>query len=171
MTRFARIALAVGLCGIGAAALADKAAVDYDTTANFSSYRTYAWIETDTPRDELSHQRITRAIDGQLAAKGLARVEASASPNLFVSYHVLIGKDLQVTGWPSGYRFGGSGSARIRPQLTGSLAVYLADPKRKSIVWRGAVKRDLDTGASPEKRERNLAKATKKSFADFPPEA
>jgi hypothetical protein len=36
-------------------------------------------------------------------------------------------------------------------------------------VWRGIATRDVDTKASPEKRDKNIARATEKLFRNYPP--
>jgi hypothetical protein len=64
----------------GTFAHAQSVTYDYDRTATFSSYRTYAWTRGTELTDELNHARVVRAIDAALAAKGLARVEPTAHP-------------------------------------------------------------------------------------------
>ena len=44
------------------------------------------------------------------------------------------------------------------------------DPADKKLVWRGTASKTLDTKASPEKRQKNLAKAAKKLFKNYPPQ-
>src|SRR5579872_6548608 len=48
---------------------------DYDHHANFTGYHTYSWIGVST-QDPLWKQRIMSAVDSELAAKGLTRVES-----------------------------------------------------------------------------------------------
>jgi Domain of unknown function (DUF4136) len=76
MKRMKSLCLAGLLC-FGAAALAQDVQFDYDRSANFSSYRTYHWVDSKTGRapNQLTDQNIKRAIDEQLAVKGLQRVE------------------------------------------------------------------------------------------------
>jgi hypothetical protein len=40
-----------------------------------------------------------------------------------------------------------------------------------AIVWRGVAERDLNPGASAEKREKNITKATEKIFKNYPPKS
>ena len=72
---------------LGSIALAQSVTYDFDRAANFSSYKTYAWTRGTELTDELNHARVVRAIDAALGAKGLARVEPSASPDVRVAYH------------------------------------------------------------------------------------
>src|SRR5215475_15222543 len=53
---------------------------NYDRGANFGSYRTYQWVDIPGGRvdDQFIDRDIKRAIDEQLAQKGLTRVEKDA---------------------------------------------------------------------------------------------
>ena len=55
-----------GLLCFGAAALAQEVQFDYDRSANFSSYRTYQWVDSKIGRapNQLMDQNINRAVDG-----------------------------------------------------------------------------------------------------------
>src|SRR5262245_62701393 len=64
-------------------ALAQTVTYHYDRAANFSQYETYAWTR-GTELTDANHERVVRAIDAALVAKGLARVEATASPDVLV---------------------------------------------------------------------------------------
>lgn len=43
------------------------------------------------------------------------------------------------------------------------------DAKTGSIVWRGVASKEIDTKASPEKRDKNLRKAAEKLLKSYPP--
>jgi hypothetical protein len=58
---------------------------DFDRTAKFSGYRTYAWVAGTNVPDALIHQRVVRAIDTQLAQKGVNQVTASDKPDVLVA--------------------------------------------------------------------------------------
>ena len=72
---------------LGTMALAQSVTYDFDRAANFASYKTYAWTRGTELTDELNDARVVRAIDAALVAKGLARVEPSANPDVRVAYH------------------------------------------------------------------------------------
>ena len=65
---------------------------NYDRSANFSSYKTYEWVDLPGPGgkvpDQLIDRDIQRAVDEQLAMKGLTRVEKDGE--LKVGYHAII---------------------------------------------------------------------------------
>jgi len=43
------------------------------------------------------------------------------------------------------------------------------DPAKKQLVWRGTASKTLDANAKPEKRQKNLQKATAKLLKNYPP--
>lgn len=168
-----RIATMVGTAGLAlfsSSAMAQEISYDFDRSANFSSIKTYAWVTGHTVKDDLNHKRIVAAIDAQLAAKGLGKVEQSANPDVLVAYHVGFARDLQISGY--GSTWGGPRSrpisARAEQVTVGTLAVDLRDAKTKSVIWRSSATRDVDADASPEKRDKNLNKAAEKMFEHYP---
>ncbi len=163
-----------GLMLLGSTTLAQSVTYDYDKAADFSRLRTYAWVPGTNLKDQINHKRVLEAIDAQLASKGLTRVEAGARPDLLVAYHATFDKDLRINGFSSGwggYRFAGSrsGSAWTDTILNGTLVLDIVDAKTGSIVWRGVASKEIDTKASPEKRDKNLRKAAEKLLKSYPP--
>jgi Domain of unknown function (DUF4136) len=163
------------LCTAGWLLLAGNAAAqdvnyDYDRRANFAAYRTYAWVEAASPADDLNHARIVAAVDQQLAAKGLSRVDGTGNPDVLVVYRVGLTEDLEVNGWDNRWSIphGGPSWARVERVQVGTLVVGMIDAETRSMVWRSAASKDLDTGASPEKWEKNLNKAVEKMFKRYP---
>ena len=172
-----RLATLIGTASLAVAttAFAQDISYDYDKTTDFSRIKTYSWAPAGNVSDELNHKRIVDAIDAQLAAKGLVKVEAGANPHVLVAYRTSFNNELEIngyaTGW-AGYRFGPgrSGSARVEQVSVGTLSVAMVNAKTNSIVWRGTATKDLDANASPEKRDKNINKAAEKLFKKYPPE-
>ena len=167
-------ATAVSLMLLGTLTLAQSVTYDFDRAANFSKFRTYSWVRGTQVPDELNHARIVRAIDSQLVAKGLTRVEATAHPDVLIAYHASFDRNLQINAFGSGWggpRFGGvrSGTATTQEILTGTLVIDMMDGASRSIVWRGMASSDLNTTAKPEKREKNINKTMEKLFNNYPP--
>ena len=156
---------------------------NYDRGANFGSYRTYQWVDipADKVNDEFIDSDIKRAIDEQLAQKGLTRVEKGA--DLYVGYHAIItaekGIDMWGTssgggpwGWGGGWGgWGGIDSAHGQTSTipVGTLLVDIYDPARKQLVWRGDATKSIDLKEDPNKNYRNLQKAVAKIFKNYPP--
>jgi len=171
--RIATFAMTVGVALLGTIAAAKSVTYDYNRGADFTRYRTYAWTRGTEVRDELNNARIVRAVDAQLTAKGLTRAEPSASPDVLVAYHASFEKDLSIQGFTQGFGPFGlgdrTGSARVQPVLVGTLVVDIIDARTNTVVWRGMASSDIDPATSPERRDRNIGKATEKMFKNYPP--
>ena len=76
---------------------------DFDKSANFRRFRTYAWIPGAAVPDALNHDRIIDALEAQLALKGLMKIDREGGPDLYVAYHAAFDRDLEVTGFSSGW--------------------------------------------------------------------
>src|SRR5271166_4400080 len=75
-------ALAVLGLLVSSAAVAQKTNIDWDRQANFSQYHTYMWQPSPHPAKGFWDQRIVDAVDKQLQAKGLTKVDSN--PDLWV---------------------------------------------------------------------------------------
>jgi hypothetical protein len=167
------IAAVTAMALLGTSAAAQEVSYDFDRSADFSSLHNYAWVRGTPVNDDLNHRRIVDAIDEQLAAKGLHRAPGMENADVLVAYHAVFARDLAVhamsSGW-GGYRFAPSrsGSARTEQVLVGTLVVEVIDAKTGATIWRGMTTREVDVNASPEKREKNITKATEKLFKHYP---
>ena len=167
-----------------ATAMAQKVSYDYDKTANFATFKTYAHKDGTKVGQPLIDDRIVAAIDAQMAAKGFTKAEAS--PDVFVVYHVAFDKQKDISTFSSGYGggygaygwgwgggWGGAGMAtsttQVRDILVGTLVVDLADAKKGQLAWRGMGVKEVDTQAKPEKRDKSINNAMKKIFKNYPP--
>jgi len=146
---------------------------DYDRDANFSSYKTYQWIEVPggIVPNQLQDQNIKRAIDAQLQQKGLQKVDKDA--DLHVGYEAAIDKEKQLNTFNMGPRWwgGGMGQATTSTISVGKLVVDMYDPARKQLVWRGDATKTLNPSKDPDKNYKNLEKAMAKLFKNYPPKA
>jgi hypothetical protein len=152
------IAVFFGIVFAAATALAQSVTWDYDRAARFSNYKTYAWTR-GTELTDANHQRVVRAIDAALAGKGLARVEATASPDVLVAYHANVEIDASA-GLGAGQRV-----------LVATLVIDISDARTGATVWQSHFTSDMRTTATPESRDKKIAKATEKMFKNYPPKA
>lgn len=171
--RIASIAAAI-LVLAGTIALAQSATYDFDRTANFPAFKTYAWVHGTELPDQFNHARVVSAVNAQLARKDLREVGPGVEPDLFVAYHAVFDRDLQITGFSNGfgpYGFGPNrtGVARTEEILTGTLVVDLIDSRTETIVWRAVASKEIDVKADPKKRERNINRAAERLFKNYPP--
>ena len=159
---------------------------NYDRGANFSSYKTYQWVQLPGPGgavpDQLIDESIKQSVDEQLAQKGFTKVENGA--DLQVGYHAVVreekGINLSAFGMGSGPWGGwggpsGWGSGTVTGQTStisvGTLIVDMYDPAKKQLIWRGDATKTIDLKKDPDKNYRNLQKAMTKLFKNYPPQA
>jgi hypothetical protein len=176
---FAAIAMVVAPALI----FAQKTSYDYEKSANFAAFKTYAHKQGTPVGQELIDARLVAAIDTQLAAKGLTKTDSN--PDLFVVYHIAFDKQKDISTFSSGYGggygpygwgwgggwAGGTTHTQVRDILVGTLVIDLADAKKEQLVWRGMGVKEINTQAKPEKRDKNINDAVKKIFKNYPPKA
>ena len=90
--------------------LAQKVSYDYEKSANFAGFKTYALKDGTKVGQPLIDDRIVAAIEPELAAKGFTK--ADANPDVFVVYHMAFDKQKDISTYSSGYG-GGYGAVRL----------------------------------------------------------
>jgi len=134
---------------------------------------------SNIPDDQLLDQDIRRAVDAQLAEKGLTKVDKGG--DLLVGYqtHVREEKSINLWGsgintWGDGAPYWGSGFSSLQGQTStipiGTLVVGLYDPARKQLIWCGDASKTVDLKKDPNKNYGNLQKAIVKLFKNYPPQ-
>ena len=183
---FASVVCALVLLMFGAiGVLAQDVRYDFDKNKDFSKYKTYKWVPikgADQP-DDLTGQKLTAAVNAELATKGLTMTDSDTA-DLYIGYQTAIGTEKQFTsyntgwgygpGWGGGWYGGGGMSTSTTYGSTstiyvGQLDLSVYDPAEKQMVWRGTATKTLDPKAKPEKKEKNIGKAVKKLLKNFPP--
>ena len=179
----------VGLCFLLTAgtAFAQKVNVDFDKDTEFSKYKTYAFAEGTPTPETLTNQRIEKAIEAQLAAKGLTKVASNA--DLTVVYHCSVTQKTQLNttnlggwgwgpdwgrGWGWGGRWrggwgglGGNAITQVEQIPVGTLIVDIGDSASKKYIWRGTATDTLSSNQG--KNAKTIDQEVKKMFEKFPP--
>ena len=171
-----RASLLVLLAALAAAAPAQavRATVDHDKDADFTKYKTYTRAAGTPARNELNQKRIDAALEAQLSAKGLTRVESGG--DLTVVTHAASETSTRVRVDDYGYGYY-PGYWRSVPMTTvdvyevvvGSVVVDLVDTATDQLVWRGEATDTVSPGIKPEKVEKIINKAMEKLFRQYPP--
>ncbi len=178
-TRFAALALAT--MAFAGCATPINTGADFDPEADFTAYTTYSWLEAHEDKrpkspqinNELLTQRVQRAVDRELAAKGWSKVDAE--PSAWVTYHAALERriDMRTTGsdFSYGRRYGGGGRSHtwVQEYDEGTLIVDVLDGKDRGLIWRGTAQAAVDVFASPEEKVELTNRAVKKLLAPFPP--
>jgi len=161
------IAVALMLVWVGAALASTS--FDYDKSAEFAGYRTYAWKDGVPARHSGVEQAIVDAVDLELAAKGLRRVDEA--PDLFVATYVLADEQRLRDLEDSVYWNFVTGVTTIGPAdvQAGTLVIDLVERESDRVVWRG-----LSAGTvkgTPNKISKRVGKVVRRILRDYPPGA
>ncbi len=172
-------------------AFAQTVKVNWQTKAPFSDYRTYAWKDSKKQGARFYRQWVEKDVDAELAKKGLQRVAADKSPDVYLYYHIVTQEvvDSMTTddgfgwggggwaysggwgGWGDGMDMGGmdTSETEAEPRVMGILSLDVIDAKKKTLVWRGQATTDAisDTQKGDEKQ---VLKSVEKMLKQFPPE-
>ena len=130
---------------------AQKTSASYDQSANFSNYKTFTFSEKSMARNPYVNQMIRTAVERELTARGLSKVDANA--DLLVSYLANTGFDVQIQDVPMGHVVNpvNRGMLPTGSQMlsitTGTLLIDISD-KTDNIVFRGTAKDVLERAPS-----------------------
>ena len=158
---------------------------DYDSTADFSTFKTFAFAGlADVNKggiydNSLMRKRIESAVERELTSKGLRQVGLNDQADLLVHYWVNVqdkqrlesgGTSVGVArgprggyGWGAGY---GGGVTTVEYK-EGTLILDLVEPAQKQLVWRATIVGTLQDSAEENTELGN--KAIAKAFEDYPP--
>ena len=161
-----RLVIAVAVVLSPAMLFAQKVSYDYEKTANFAGFKTYAFKDGTKVGQPLIDDRIVAAIEQELAAKGFTKVDAN--PDVFVVYHTTFDKQKDISTFSSGYGggygpygwgwgggwAGGTTTTQVRDILMGTLVIDIADAKKGQLAWRGMGTRKSTCRPSPRSATR-----------------
>jgi hypothetical protein len=171
------LVLAVFGCSSGVAVNAD-----YDTSADFTKYKTYAWLDDVLPPEKIPEglgadsdivdRRIRASLNEEMAAKGFAA--DTSDPDLVIFYHVGVEDKVDVTDWGYSYastgRYWGWNTRNVDTYnyQEGTLIVDFVDAKSKVLVWRGTAQKVLEN-LTPEESDRAIRDIVKQVMTLYPP--
>jgi hypothetical protein len=177
--RVSTLAVAVALAGCSSM----RIRTEYDTSAQFAAYKTYAWLaaapgpeEAPPIRDPAVHARVVEAVDREMGKKGLVRTTLDAAPDFFVTVHGWSRNRIDVVNY--GYGYGGAYAygpypgavavpiTEVREYTEGTLLLDFVDAKTKKLVWRGTA---TDTITSPDNVRATIDAAARKLLEAYPP--
>ena len=165
------------LCGIGSA---QKVRYNFVQGTDFSKYKTYKWVRVENAQypNQILDEQIMKAIDAQLALKGL--IKTDDRPDLVAVYQVAVNQEREWSaystgggywGWGGWGGWGGMGTTTTTSKTihTGTLNLDFYDLNTKKQVWRGMATKTLKQPKDPEKLQRNIDKAMAKLLKNYPP--
>ena len=163
-----------------------KVTTDYDHSANFGEYKTFAFYDLKAQEgqiNQLNVDRITKAIRSELINKGFT--ETTTNPDLKVNAITILKNKTSVSantdfyGYGGMYRpygyWGGGGAMMGNANTTfnsydyvdGSLIIDIVSSKTGKLVWQGIGNAQIDS--KPDNPEEFVGNSIKKILAGFPP--
>lgn len=152
-------AIAVVLVLIALPSAAQKVYVDYDSSADFASYKTFAWVDTDMTSLKMDYPELDSMIKNNIEYYLIKRgmVEDAENPDVQVTYHSSAKSQTQLMTSTFGYDYGAGwtwgpywGPRVVSGSMTttfdkGTLIVDIWDARKKEALFRGTVtKIDID---------------------------
>ena len=159
-----------------AACSSSPTTVNYDTTVDFSGYKTYAFMADLATNKEayesLESSFLKEAVARELAKSGLQQV--SSDPDLLINFAIETQEKVRSRSVPTGgygigydpyYDVYGSGwgmgyTTQIDQYTEGKLVIDAIDVDMKKIVWQGATKGRLTSKAQANYQETLSAAVT-----------
>jgi Domain of unknown function (DUF4136) len=175
-----------------ACAPSPKIGYDFDRSADFTSYRTYAWLSGDQEKtgdrradSSTVDMRIRIAVGTQLRLKGYQALP-EGKPDFYVAYHVGLkdsSPDISTQYYSdgmAGHAFVHSADTRTAGKdppsaneppsyLTGSLLIDIMDAASEKLVWRGTANGEVDPGLTSQQRDERTKAIVQKILSHFPP--
>lgn len=161
---------------------------DYEPNYDFSSLKTYAWLEGGAPstdiriNNSLIINRVVSAINQELQAKSYKLVEKDKADfyvNWFGGIQNKMRQETINTYYGAlGYGYGPWTYGGFWPGYThtynveyqeGSLIIDIADSKSKQLIWRGTGQDYVEEKETPEKITEGINKAVASILSSFPP--
>lgn len=160
---------------------------DYDRTASFSNYHTFALMHRDHHAgtgmsNPLAIQRAEDAIKQEMARKGYVLTPDPATADLMVDFTMGSQERTDVNSYPEPYVgmgwgwgnpgwWGGSywgNNLDVRQYSEGTLSIDMFDAHSHRPIWHGWAKKEL-TRQDIEQSEEPIRKAVASVLAKFPP--
>lgn len=169
-----------------------KVTSDYDPFADFSGFRTFAWIsdrqeKTGNPQidDPVFNAGIRDAIEVQLELQGFEK-RTLDPPNFLIGYHTAIDRKIKIRTINKVYsdlpglpwddfdrRFNiheeGDTETEAFEFEEGTLIMDVVDPDTKELIWRGSAKAEIKYADNPGKRMERIKEAIRLILKNFPP--
>jgi len=158
-----------------------KTSHDSDPEADFSRYKSYAWIKDGpligpsvgaaSPSSYVSpidDQRIRAGVEGELAAKGYSKAASREAADLVVSYAIGTEEKTRVRQNPGMSSVYYGSTVSVQQYTEGTLAIEFWDRRSKQAVWVGWASKRLSK--SDDSRE-TIGQAVTMTLEPFPPRA
>ncbi len=151
--KIATIGIAALLLVAAAPVAAQKIYVDYDTYADWSSFKSFAWVDTNTTSLKMDYPEVDSMIKNNIeyymVKAGL--IEDTENPDIYVTYHASTFEQTQLMTSTFGYGYGAGwawgpywGPMMTSGSITtdfkrGTMIIDMWDAKKKEALFRGTI--------------------------------
>ena len=152
-----------------------RVTTDYDTKADFSQYKTFAFYKKGIDKvdiSDLDKRRILKAVEHELLAKGFTKSE---TPDVLVNIFTKSRQKVDVynnnhfyMGWHPWY-YGPNYGMHISKYTEGTLFIDLIDANKKELVWQGIGSGALSYSGNVAKKEERIKEFVAEIMAKYPP--
>jgi hypothetical protein len=165
--------------------------VDYDSSADFAAYQTYAFISENPmmrapespPTSPLLQGRLMRITDDTLQAKGFRKVEDPEQADFAVGFTIGSRDKIKVNSYPEPYRpyyggwgwgapyyggYGGGSNVDVQQYTEGTLAIDIYEVDEHKPVWHGVATKRI-TDSMRRNPDESLTEIVAEILARFPP--
>ena len=153
---------------VAAPVFAQQVSVNYNHSASFAQYHTYAWGSNNANeiRNSILAQVAHQDIDSAMQGKGLQMVQENQNPDLILTANGGMKQQTSYSAW--GMRGIGGGMGGITPEqnVEATMVVDLYDAKTQSLIWRGIAQNTLNNNGN--KNQEMVEKAVQKMFKQWP---
>ncbi len=152
-----------------------RVAADYDTSIDFSTYKTFAFHKASIDKVEISDldkRRILNAIDAALSGKGLSK---SQVPDLLISISTKAQEKVYVNqmsygfgmGWNPWF-YGGNTFNTVNSVIEGTLFIDIVDSKTQNLIWQGKGHGALSE--DPHEKDLKIKEFVNRILTQYPPQ-
>lgn len=147
-----------------------RVGADYDTSIDYSQYKTFAFHKPSIDKVEISDldkKRILRNIDEVMLTKGFEKTD---TPDILISFFTKEQQRIDLYRNNFGFGYGpfyyrGSSNANVVNE--GYLYIDLIDSKSKELIWQGQGIGVLE--GTTEKKEKKIKEFVTKILSQYPP--
>jgi len=151
---------------------------DYDTSADFSSYKTFYIYSGELKGSELEtvplvKKRVLDAIEKEMQKKGFTQEDSSKAEMMIYAQSTTAEKmNVNSYGYGYGYGWGPYPYGRnidVSYYTQGSLIIDFVDNVKDELIWRGIGTAVVQDRGTPEEREQFINEAVAKILDQYPP--
>ena len=152
-----------------------KVVYDYDSQANFNSYKTFNFFkDAGKGLNELDVKRVSDELTTSLEAKGM---QLGENPDIYINIlaeeRQSINRNTIGVGLGSGGRnvgFGISGGIPIESRkINQQLTIDFVESENNQLIWQGVANSEIKEKTSPEERRAYYQKLIQKIVSNYPP--